>query len=90
MKDGPFAIYTLKLGPGLLVTDHCIARGIDDAYSVNLNSSVIAYTLSFPTFGQFRVKLEGNPPVSVGPHDGGHFAIGGDVTNFFSSPGGKL
>jgi tyrosinase len=61
VKDGPFANYTLKLGPGLLVTEHCITRGVDDTFSVYLNSSAVAYTLSFPTFEQFRVKLEGMP-----------------------------
>ncbi len=90
MKDGPFANYTLKVGPGLLVTEHCIARGVSDATSIYLNSSVIAYTLSFPTFEQFRVMLEGTlVPCALGPHGGGHGAVGGEMTNYFSSPGGN-
>ena len=92
VKDGPFADYTLKLGPGLLVTEHCIARGVgaDSTVSAYLNSTAVAYVLSFPTFEQFRVKLEGTPvPFFLGPHGGGHGAVGGEMTNFFSSPGGK-
>ena len=91
VKDGPFADYTLKLGPGLLVTEHCIARGVGAAaVSIYLNSTTIAYTLSLPTFEQFRVELEGTlVPFILGPHGGGHGAVGGDMANFFSSSGGK-
>jgi len=91
VKDGPFAGYTLKLGPGLLVTEHCIIRGVNDTKSVYTNSSVIAYTLSLPTFEQFRLALDGmnGVPNNIGPHGGGHGLVGGEMTNFFSSPGGK-
>ena len=88
VQDGPFAHYTIKLGPGLLVTEHCLTRGIHDTLSYYLNSSAVAYTSSFPTFEQFRVTLEGDPVV-FGQHIGGHLAIGGDMTNFFSSLAGK-
>jgi len=90
VRDGPFADYTLKIGPGLLVTEHCRTRGIDDTMSIYLNSSAIAYTLSFPTFEQFRVALEGTlDPFIFGAHGGGHAAIGAEMTNYYSSPGGK-
>ncbi len=90
VKDGPFANYTLKSGPGLLVTEHCITRGFNNTNSFYLNSSAIAYTLNFPTFEQFRFELEGWPdPLVIAPHGGGHGAVGGEMSNFFSSPGGK-
>ena len=91
IKDGPFANYTLKSGPGLLVTEHCLTRGINDASGVYINSSAVAYTLSLPTFEQFRVALEGirDSLLIVGPHGGGHIAVGGEMTNYFSSPAGK-
>jgi len=91
VKDGPFASYTLKLGPGLLVTEHCLTRGISDTFNSFIDSSAVAYTLSLPTFEQFRVKLEGGPQPDqdIGIHGGGHLAIGGDASNFFTSPGGK-
>jgi len=91
IKDGPFADYTIKLGPGLLVTEHCLTRGVNDTFSVYLNSSMISYVLSFPTFDEFRVQLEGMPePPDIGPHGGGHVAVGGDMTNYFSSPADPL
>lgn len=90
MQDGPFANYTLKLGPGLLVTEHCLTRGVNNTFSDYLNSSMIEYVFSLPTFDQFRVSLEGlSVPPDIGPHGGGHVAIGGDMSNVFSSPGGK-
>ena len=90
VQDGPFADYTLKMGPGLLVTEHCLARGVNDTFGRYVNSSAVAYTLSFPTFEQFRVVLAGtrDPPV-YGIHLAGHVAIGGEMGNFFSSPAGK-
>ncbi len=87
VQDGPFADYTAKMGPGLLVTEHCLTRRINDTFSVYINSSAIAYTLSFPTFEQFRLNLGTVNP--IGPHIGGHFAVGGEMSNFFSSPVGK-
>ena len=90
VQDGPFADYTIKLGPGLLVTEHCLTRGINDTSNVYLNSPAIAYTSSLPTFEQFRVALEGTlDPLVLGPHIGGHVAVGGEMSNFFSSPAGK-
>jgi tyrosinase len=91
VKDGPFAGYTLKLGPGLLVTEHCIARGVNDTKSVFTNSSVVAYTLSLPTFEQFTVALDGGGgpvggPQNLGLHGGGHGLVGGEMTNFFLEP----
>ena len=78
------------MGPGLLITEHCIVRGVNDTNSFYLNSSAIAYTSKFPTFEWFRVELEGtrNPPV-LGAHGGGHGAVGGEMSNFYSSPGGR-
>ena len=90
MRNGPFADYTIKLGPGLLVTEHCLTRGINDTSNVYLDSPAIAHTLSLPTFEQFRVALEGTVvPLVLGPHIGGHVAVGGEMSNFFSSPAGK-
>jgi len=71
------------MGPGLLVTEHCLTRGVDDTFGHYINSTAVAYTLSFPTFEQFRVVLAGSrdPPV-YGIHLAGHLAVGGEMTNF--------
>ena len=91
MRDGPFANYTLKLGPGLLVTNHCLTRGLNDTASRYLNTSAVKHTLTFPTYESFSIQLEG--ALEFVPdhraHDGGHVAVGGEMSNFFSSPGGK-
>ncbi|KAF8178229.1 tyrosinase [Pholiota molesta] len=90
--DGPFANYTVRLGPGKLRTaPHCLTRGIANEDSVYLNSRALANTTRQPTFALFRIELEGKP---ITPdhkiHDGGHFAIGGDMSNFYSSPADPL
>ncbi len=78
------------MGPGLLATEHCLTRGLNNTLSPYLTSSAVAQVMSFPTFDQFRVELEGflTPTLYFGPHIGGHNSVGGEMTNFFSSPGG--
>ena len=89
--DGPFKDYTLHFGPGQLVTDHCLTRDIRDDASIYLNSTAMANATRLPTFELFRIELEGEP---ITPdhkmHDGGHYGVGGEMSNFYSSPGGKL
>lgn len=91
VQDGPFANYTIKLGPGLLVTEHCLTRGIDNSFLSFLTSSFVAHVMSFPTYDEFRVELEGylTPTLYLGPHIGGHISVGGEMSNFFSSPSGQ-
>lgn len=92
VADGPFANYTLKLGPGLFVTDHCLTRGFNNTATQFLNTSAIEETLSQPTWEQFTVRLEGSPEIAPlhRAHDGGHVAVGGEMSNFFSSPGDPI
>ena len=91
VEDGPFSNYTLKLGPGLMRTRRCLTRGIDDSKKKYLNSAAVARCTNMPTFEQFWIELEGEPITSDHRmHDGGHVAVGGDLSNFYSSPGGAL
>jgi len=56
-----------------------------------LTSGAVATTLSYPTFEQLRIELEGLPVTpTYRIHDGGHSAVGGKMSNFYSSPGGRL
>jgi tyrosinase len=89
--DGPFKDYTLHFGPGKLITDHCLVRGINDSFAIHLNSATIANTTRLPTFELFRIELEGQP-ITPTPklHDSGHLGTGGDMSNFYSSPGDPL
>jgi len=89
--DGPFKDYTLHFGPGKLVTDHCLTRGIHEEYAILLTSAAMANATRLPTFDLFHIELEGRP-VTPTPkmHDSGHVGVGGEMSNFYSSPGGKF
>ena len=90
MQDGPFASYVIRLGPGKLVTDHCLVRGVDDSYKKYITSTEVAKLMNLPTFEQFHVELEGKPVTADHKiHTGGHDAVGGEMTNFYSSPAGS-
>ncbi|KIM36965.1 hypothetical protein M413DRAFT_31352 [Hebeloma cylindrosporum] len=89
--DGPFKDYVLHFGPGKLVTDHCLTRGIQDDYAEHLTSAAMANATQQPTFELFRVELEGIPfSGAFKMHDSGHLSVGGEMSNFYSSPGGEL
>ncbi|KAH9484983.1 Tyrosinase P [Psilocybe cubensis] len=90
--DGPFANLTLSVGPGKLVTTHCLTRGDnEDAARKYLNAAAEANVTRSANFEVFRVEIEGEPVTSDHRmHDGGHDAIGGEMSNFYSSPGEPL
>jgi tyrosinase len=90
IQDGPFKDYTLRFGPGQLVTDHCITRNIRDDSAQFLDSKAMASATRLPTYEEFRIELEGLPITATHKmHDGGHYGIGGEMSNFYSSPGGN-
>ena len=89
VEDGPFSSYTIHLGPGKLVTDHCLVRGINSTYTQYFTPSAVANATSLPAFEQFRIELEGMPFTPTHKmHDSVHFAVGGEMSNFYSSPAG--
>ena len=89
VADGPFHSYTIRLGPGKLVTDHCLVRGINSTYMQYFTPSAVANATSLPSFEQFRIELEGMPITPKHKmHDGGHLSVGGEMSNFYSSPAG--
>lgn len=46
--------------------------------------------MKFASYFDFHVELEGQPiTTSHRIHDGGHVAVGGEMSNFYSSPGGQ-
>ncbi|KAJ3515549.1 hypothetical protein NLJ89_g1692 [Agrocybe chaxingu] len=85
VMDGPFANYTVRLGPGLLRTNHCLTRAVDQSYTGYITYEAVAKTLRLPTFEQFRLELEGGQAAHK-MHDGGHYMVGGEMSNFYSSP----
>ncbi|TFK33812.1 hypothetical protein BDQ12DRAFT_669943 [Crucibulum laeve] len=89
--DGPFSSYRLALGPGQRINDHCIVRNINQTFSQFITYAQVANTTRQPTFELFRIELEGKgvtPTHKI--HDGGHFAVGGEMGNLYSSPGDPL
>ncbi|KAF9038245.1 tyrosinase [Panaeolus papilionaceus] len=91
VQDGPFANVTLHYGPGKYVTDHCFTRGVNDTMKPYLNSAAVANATAQPNFELFRIEIEGEPITPTNKaHDGGHIMIGGEMSNFYSSPGDPL
>ncbi|KAJ7931271.1 tyrosinase [Mycena leptocephala] len=88
ITTGPFASYNLSLGPGTIPTNHCLTRDFNDNFIWALSSAQIANTTKQPTFENFRIELEGQPVTPTFKlHDGGHFAVGAEMLNTYSSPG---
>jgi tyrosinase len=90
VQDGPFASQVVRLGPGKLITEHCLVRGVDDKHKPLLTSRSVANTTKLSSYLEFHVDLEGEPRTTTNRiHDGGHIAVGGEMSNFYSSPGGQ-
>lgn len=88
--DGPFASYKIPLGPGKLITKHCLVRNINDTYKQYLTSEAAHNTIKQPNFELFRIELEGRPVTSTPRmHDAAHVLVGGDMSNFYSSVAGE-
>lgn len=89
VTDGPFASYNLSFGPGTLVTNHCLRRAFNTVLPPFLNSTQVANTTKHTAFETSRIGLEGTPVTPTFKiHDGGHLAVGGEMLNRYSSPGG--
>ena len=90
IADGPFASYNLSLGPGTIPTNHCLQRDLNDFFVPQLTSAQVANTTKQSTFRLFHIELEGVPVTpTVKLHDGGHYVIGGEMSNMYSSAGGE-
>ncbi|CAK5272159.1 unnamed protein product [Mycena citricolor] len=87
ITTGPFVSYNLSVGPGTKPTNHCLTRNFNDAFIWALSSAQVANTTKQPNFERFRIELEGQPITSTMKlHDGGHFAVGGEMLDTYSSP----
>lgn len=73
ITDGPFANYTNALGPGYLITDHCIDRNISDEASKLSGQGYVDICYTNTTFETAWPCMEANP------HQGGHSGIGKEV-----------
>ncbi|KAF9530930.1 hypothetical protein CPB83DRAFT_892203 [Crepidotus variabilis] len=89
VQDGPFADLTLNMGPGLSVTKHCLTRHFNESTHQYLNHTAVEEIMAYETFEDLHTQLEGNKGIR-GPHGSGHSAVGGEMSNFFSSPGDPM
>ena len=90
VQDGPFASRVVRLGPGKLITEHCLVRGVEDRFKTLLSSRSVANSTKLKSYAEFHIDLEGQPITPTNRiHDGGHIAVGGEMSNFYSSPGGQ-
>ena len=80
VTTGPFANLWTQPDP------HCMTRDLNNYGVVSFNNkSDIDYILSKTTIADFQTDINGYGD-SPGVHGGGHYAIGGTVYAFFSSP----
>jgi hypothetical protein len=88
--DGPFSAdkYTVHLGPGTLTTKHCLVRGINETLKHAMTTDVLEEQLRIKTFAELRATIDN--PRALGMHITTHSAIGGEMKNVWSSPGGEL
>ncbi|KAJ6598349.1 hypothetical protein DFH09DRAFT_1258454 [Mycena vulgaris] len=90
VPDGPFAAYNLTVGPGTNVTNHCLQRAFNDNIRSYLSGLQVVNVVRQTTFDAFRIELEGAPvTASMRLHDAGHNAVGGEMADRYSSPGGE-
>ncbi|KAF5337772.1 hypothetical protein D9758_016621 [Tetrapyrgos nigripes] len=91
VTDGPFANYTLNIGPGTLKRKHCLTRAFNPSTFGGITGQNVKDTLAQYPFETFRIKLEGFPHIAgFETHTGGHLGVGGEMGNVYSSPGDAL
>lgn len=88
VQTGPFrqGVYTAHLGPGKLVTDHCLVRGVNETWKPMMRSGEIEKQVASTDFETFRIVID---DFTNGIHGIGHAGVGGEMTNFWSAPAGK-
>ncbi|KAI5805056.1 hypothetical protein EDC01DRAFT_610472, partial [Geopyxis carbonaria] len=84
VRDGPFANYTLHIGPVYEVTDHCIARNFNPDMGRLASRENVDRCLA-----EERLE-EAWPCIEGGPHVAGHAGIGGVMNDAVASPGDPL
>jgi tyrosinase len=93
ISTGPFTPdqLTLHVGPGKRFTDHCLTRGIDDSFRYLFTPEWLERIANQSDYDTLWNMLDGKPyKTEWRLHDGGHRAIGGDMTGFYSSPNGTF
>ncbi|KAH8657536.1 hypothetical protein BGZ60DRAFT_493790 [Tricladium varicosporioides] len=84
IKDGPFVNYTNGIGPGHLISDHCIDRQVNDFTSQFANQTFVDQCYQLQNYSTAW------PCIEASPHIGGHGGIGAEMLNPISSPGDPI
>ena len=99
--SGPFKDITLNMGPldlpntnnvnsSFQYNPRCLKRDLNPFFSKNYNSytNVTHTLLDYTTIGDFQNIFQGygSDTNKFGIHGGGHWATGGDMADFHSSP----
>jgi hypothetical protein len=77
VMDGPFAGYSLIIGPGYNNTEHCLSRDIDDVSSQASSAPWLQFCAEASTFEEAWDRIE------FYPHSAGHSGVGGEVCYTF-------
>ncbi|KAG2022589.1 tyrosinase central domain-containing protein [Coprinopsis cinerea AmutBmut pab1-1] len=88
VQTGPFAGIVFHVGPNVRFSDHCLTRNFaEEGRREHLTPESIANISSQTTYDDFWNSLDGRPAKPYWRlHDAGHAMIGGDMSNFYSSP----
>jgi tyrosinase len=95
--DGPFVNHTVNLGPvssgttgidgGLGYNPRCLSRDINPYTAARfLTWSDVLFIMSQTSIYNFQMNLQGIPGIGIGAHGGGHYTVGNDMSDLFSSP----
>ncbi|KAJ3516676.1 hypothetical protein NMY22_g14151 [Coprinellus aureogranulatus] len=83
IQDGPFKDARSNLGPGKLVTEHCIVRGITERWRHSVATAAVDIVLQSRNYEELRLQMDSfvNGPI----HGGGHGIVGGEMLNVYSA-----
>jgi tyrosinase len=97
VSNGPFVNMTVNVGPGLQIgyNPHCLHRGLNPDTIPALKKEKTDAALLKGSFVEFDTAVQGaqdmNPEDGITIfHGAGHYAQGGDSTDFISSTSGKF
>ncbi|KAF6752466.1 hypothetical protein DFP72DRAFT_1047232 [Ephemerocybe angulata] len=88
VQSGPFndTSFHLNVGPGRMITSHCLVRGMDPRRLPELSKANVQRSLDAKSFEDLRLIGEG----LGGIHNAGHALVGGEMLNLYSSPGDPI
>lgn len=94
ITTGPFADMEVHVGPGpsLVRNNRCLKRDFAASIIYDFaNTNKVNFVKSQTNFGWFTRKVDGDPNfTNMGIHGPGHFGVGGEAGDMYSSPGEPL